>query len=251
MQLRTPPTPQTPPPSSPLPTSVQVHPSPSPLSSRKRRLSEANSDEPTVKKPRGLDWAQKKQTISDPLPQPTPSFDWASWCDGAFTLPPLANTNQPVPDALDFELFNFGAFPASQPPGQSETHSLSSPYNNLQRPSDSADLLENSCPELPEQRDAWTDPPSAPLGQAETDPCSALWEDFFNFDLPCSSSSLPSLTNSPSSPNPQWSLSPSELPYFDSLASPLYDFSSPSLFKIPTLYPADGVEIVDSSLTFL
>lgn len=61
--------------------------------------------------------------VSDPLPLPGPSFDWESWCSEAFTLPPLATANLPVPGALDFELFNFGAFSASQSAGQSQIRS--------------------------------------------------------------------------------------------------------------------------------
>ncbi|KAF9648504.1 hypothetical protein BDM02DRAFT_3115268 [Thelephora ganbajun] len=200
----------------------------SPPRSRKRRLSESNSDEPTVKKPRRVDWAPRKQTISDPLPLPTLSFDWESWCTEAFVLPPSATTNHLVPDALDFELFNFEAFPASQP-------------------TDTTDSPAGTCLEFPEQPGGWVDSLFITPSQAEKGPWSASWEDFFNFELPCHSSPLPSLTpsltNSPSSPNTQWSLSPPELPYFDSLESTLFDFSSPSLFKIPTLYPADGVEV--------
>jgi len=109
---------------------------------------------------------------------------------------------------------------------------------------DLADRPADKCPEFFEQPSAWVEPPFMAPGQTEKDPYSATWEDFFNFDLPSDSSPLPSLTNSPSSPDPLWSLSPQELSCFDSFESPLFDFSSPSLFKIPTLYPADGVEIV-------
>ena len=84
----------------------------------KRRLSEFGSDEPAVKKSRGSDWAPRKQTVSDPLPLHTQSFDWESWCTEAFALPPSVTTSHPVPDALDFELFNFEVFPTSQSTGQ-------------------------------------------------------------------------------------------------------------------------------------
>ncbi|KAF9786151.1 hypothetical protein BJ322DRAFT_1108007 [Thelephora terrestris] len=201
---------------------------PSPPRSRKRRLSESNSDEPVVKKPRGSDWAQRKQTVSDPLPLPTPSFDWGSWCTEAFALPPSATTNHPVPDALDFELFNFEAFPTSQP-------------------TDVAKSVADAHPKFSEQPDAWLDSLFTSPNQTE-DPLTTSWESFFNFELPCNSSPLPSLTNSPSpsTPGAHWTVSPPEPSCFESSEPPLFDFSSPSLFKIPTLYPTEGVQIVDS-----
>ena len=224
--------------------------SPPPLLSRKRRLTESNSDEPAVKKPRGTDWIPRKQTASAPLPLPTPLFDWESWCSEAFVLPPLATTNHPVPEALDFELFNFEAFPASQPVGQSEIRSPSSSSDNLLPPSDIADSPADTHLEFPE-RSTRGNSLCAASSQSEKGLCSTSCENFFNFELPCYSPSLPSLTDSPSSPDPLWSFSPPELSCFDSFESPLFDFSPPSLFKIPTLYPADGIGIVDSSLISL
>lgn len=123
--------------------------------SRKRRLSESNPNEPAAKKYRGSGWSPKKQMVSNLLPLPTKLSNWESWCTEVSVLPPSATINHPVPDALDFDLYNFGAFPVSKYTGQFEIHNASSRGNYLPTLSDIADPSEDIRSEFPEQQDAW------------------------------------------------------------------------------------------------
>ncbi|TDL28303.1 hypothetical protein BD410DRAFT_780788 [Rickenella mellea] len=91
--------------------SSPIAPIPVPVSSRKRRLSEADGDYTSrPKRPRGLDATPRLQTVSDPLPLSIPPIDsdFSSILSGIdFSFPDHATLEEPlIQDNLEFTMFD-------------------------------------------------------------------------------------------------------------------------------------------------